>query len=461
MTMPTITYWHIGLWLGMYLTCLPVLGQDAPPPNLIFILTDDQRWDALGHAGNPLIHTPEMDRLAASGYYFPQAFVTTPICAASRATLMTGQYERQHGFTFGTPPLDSARCQRSYPRLLREAGYHTGFFGKWGMNWAENPRESFDVFQPEDQRGYWTLTGPDWSQHVHLTDHIGDQAVQYLQARAPGQPFCLSISFHAPHAADNRPEQYVWPPRMDSLYADIRIPDPLMSEPTWFEAQPSYVQAGLNRTRWYWRFDTPEKYQRMVKGYYRMLSTIDENLGKIRQALAEQGLADNTLIVLMGDNGYFLGERGFAGKWLMYEPALRVPLVIYDPRPGHAPRRIEQLALNLDLAPTFLDLAGLPVPAEMQGNSLLPLMTGEAVDWREDFLCEHLYDMPYIPQSEGVRSEQYKYFRYRDDPAHEELYDLRQDPQERENLAGDPAHAATLERLRARCDALIETNGRP
>jgi arylsulfatase A-like enzyme len=450
------------LWLLACLSGSCALLAQAPDsrPNFLFILTDDQRWDALGHAGNPLIHTPEMDRLAASGYYFPHAFVTTPICAASRATLMTGQYERNHGFTFGTPPLDSARCQLSYPRLLREAGYHTGFLGKFGMNWAEDPRESFDHFGPENQNGYWKLTGPGGSQHIHLTDYLGDQAVAYLEERERGQPFCLSLSFHAPHANDRLPEQYVWPPRLDSLYAEVRIPDPLMGEPEWFEAQPDYVKSGLNRLRWYWRFDTPEKYQRRVKGHYRMLSAIDENLGKIRQALEAQGLADNTLIVLMGDNGYFLGERGLAGKWLMYEPSLRVPLVIYDPRPGHPARRIEQMALNLDLAPTFLDLAGLAVPADMQGQSLLPLLEGKTVDWRGDFLCEHLFDMPYIPQSEGVRTERYKYFRYRADPFHEELYDLQRDPEERHNLADDPAHTNTLLRLRQRCEALIESQGK-
>ncbi|RMG53926.1 MAG: DUF4976 domain-containing protein [Bacteroidetes bacterium] len=275
---------------------------------------------------------------------------------------------------------------------------------------------------------------------MHVTDLIGDQVVDYIEARGPEQPFCLSVSFHAPHAADTRPEQYVWPPRHDTLYAGVRIPDPVMSDPAWFEAQPEYVRQGLNRTRCYWRYDTPEKYQRMVKGYYRMLTTVDDNIAKIRRAPEAQGLAGNTLIILMGDNSYFLGERGFAGKWLMYEPSLRVPLIIYDPRPERAPRRLPQMALNLDIAPTLLDLAGLPVPATIQGGSLVPLLLGDSIMWREDFLCEHLYDMPYIPQSEGLRSETYKYFRYRDDPGHEELYDLRQDPQERQNLASDPAY---------------------
>ncbi|MCB0852174.1 MAG: sulfatase [Bacteroidetes bacterium] len=436
---------------------LYLIGQTNPSrPNIIFILTDDQRWDALSAAGNPIIQTPEMDKLAQTGFHFTNAFVTTPICAASRASIITGMEERTHQFTFGTPPLASVCTATSYPVLMKRNGYHTGFIGKFGMNWESDPKEIFDMYDPLNQNGYFTLTGPGASIHTHLTDRIGEKAIDYIKARNQEQPFCLSISFHAPHADDANPNQYVWPARMDSLYQDINIPEARMSEQTWFDAQPEYVRNGLNYLRWKWRYDTPEKYQRMVKGYYRMISTIDENIGKIRQALDETGHADNTIIILMGDNGYFIGERGFAGKWLMYEQSLRVPLVIYDPGMESGDRQISELALNIDIPATILDLAGIGIPGAQQGRSLLPLMKGLNIRWRDYFFCEHLFDHDFIPQSEGIRSTRYKYFRYRDDPDHEELYDLRKDPWEAENLAGRKKYSRKLIELRSLCDLEIK-----
>ena len=450
-------YLHIFLIFFLIKPFL-VFSQSDNPPNIIFILTDDQRWDALGAAGNSIIQTPEMDKLAQEGHHFTNAFVTTPICAASRASLITGMYERAHQFTFRTDPLASAYTATSYPALLKQNGYHTGFIGKFGMNWETEPKEVFDMFEPLNQNGYYTLIGEGWSTHAHMTDRMGDKAVDYIKARSEEQPFCLSLSFHAPHADDTNPDQYVWPDRMDDLYEDITIPKARMSDQKWFDAQPSYVKKGLNYVRWLWRYDTPEKYQRMVKGYYRMISTIDENIGRIRKALEETGQAENTVIIIMGDNGYFMGERGFAGKWLMYEQSLRVPLIIYNPTERVAARQIPQMALNIDVPATILQLAGIDIPESYQGRSLIPMIKGQRIGWRQDFLVEHLYDIPYIPQSEGVRTAKYKYFRYRDDPDHEELYDLEKDPWEMENLAEQKKHLMKLGELRERCDEWIRSS---
>ena len=169
----------------------------------------------------------------------------------------------------------------------------------------------------------------------HMTEVEGDKAVDFLRGVEPGRPFCLFWCPWAPHADDGDPKQYYWPPAVDGLYRDVDIPVPEMAAPEYYEAQPAFLKNTMSRTRWGWRFDTPEKYQEMVKGYYRMISGIDMAAGRIRDELARLGLDGNTVIVYTSDNGYFLGERGYADKWLMYEPSIRVPLVVYDPR---APR---------------------------------------------------------------------------------------------------------------------------
>lgn len=426
-------------------------------PNFLFIITDDQRWDALAYAGNEIIQTPNMDQLAAEGTYFSNAFVTTPICAASRASILTGMYERSHGYTFGTDPLRKELIGISYPALLRAEGYHTGYIGKLGVNYEEKQdTTSFDYYKPQDWGNYYYKLVDNNHKHRHQTNIKGDQAIEYLNTVPDGQNFCLTLSFNAPHAEDQALRQFIWPAELDSLYEDVTIPPPMMGDPEWFEAQPDFIQKGLNRIRWNWRFNTEEKYQHMVKGHYRMITGIDNVIARLRAELEEKGLAENTIIVFIGDNGFFLGERGFAGKWLMYEHSLRVPMIIYNPQDKKSlDLEIDELVLNIDLAPTILELAGLEIPGEIQGKSLLPLIEGTAGDWREDFLCEHLFDHEDIPQSEGVRSEMWKYFRYREHPEHEELYNLQDDPFEMVNLAGRSEYKNQLEQLRMRCNEYI------
>ncbi len=425
-------------------------------PNIIFLLTDDQRWDALGAAGNDIIYTPNMDQLASDGVYFSKAFVTSPISAASRASILTGFYERTHGFTFGTPKLAKEYVNISYPQLLKENGYYTGFIGKFGV-WVENQADTslFDVYDPYGTGFYWELTGEAYGTHIHLTNFTGQKAVNFIKQAPEDKSFCLSVSYNAPHAEDKSLDQYIWPPDFDTLYQNITIPPPDLGDEKYFEAQPAFVREGLNRIRWHWRFDTPEKYQRMVKGYYRMISGVDRTIGRIRRALIEKGVADNTIIILMGDNGYFLGERGFAGKWLMYDNSLRVPLIIYDPRTDNHLQN-DEIVLNVDIAPTILDYARIDIPGQMQGKSLKPLVDGKNISWRTEMFCEHLFDHNYIPQSEGVRTIKWKYFRYRHHPGNEELYDLENDPLEKNNLAGNVFYKKTLQEMRVKCNNWIK-----
>ncbi|MEX2564462.1 MAG: sulfatase-like hydrolase/transferase [Cyclobacteriaceae bacterium] len=428
-------------------------------PNIIFILTDDQRWDALGHAGNELIHTPEMDRLAEEGAYFKNALVTTPICAASRATIFTGLYERTHAYTFQTGPIRSEYMETAYPKLLKDAGYRVGFFGKYGVNYKDlaGQFDEYDSYdrngQFKDRRGFFYKTiGSDT---VHLTRYTGQQALDFIDQANPDEPFCLSLSFSSPHAHDPAEDQYFWQEEVDPLLQGITIPDADISEDRYFEAQPEIVKAGFNRLRWTWRYDTPEKYQHSVKGYFRMISGIDLEIAKIRQQLKAKGLDQNTVIIFMGDNGYFLGERQFAGKWLMYDNSVRVPLMVYDPRVSNHVDS-EEMAANVDIPSTILDLAGVEIPANYQGKSLMPVVRGEEKLDRDTVLIEHLWDFVNIPPSEGLRTAEWKYFRYVNDKSIEELYHLADDPKEINNLAKDPKHAAKLQAFRKKLDAIGE-----
>jgi len=243
-----------------------------------------------------------------------------------------------------------------------------------------------------------------------------------------------------------------WSDDVDHLYEDFKFPKAKLSKDKYFEAQPDYVQKGENRTRWYWRYDTPEKYQHSMKGYYRMISEVDLEIGKIRKTLEENGMDKNTVIILMGDNGYFQGERQLAGKWLMYDNSIRVPLIIYDPRnPGH--RTISDFTLNIDVAPTIMEFANETIPSTWQGISLADYVTGEnPASERKDFIVEHLWKVDIIPASEGLRTKDWKYFRYQDDLAHEELYDLNKDPMEKKNLALNPKYKEILTAMRENFD---------
>lgn len=425
-------------------------------PNIIFILTDDQRWDALGYAGNEIIQTPEMDKLAGEGVYFEKAFVTTPICAASRASFFTGLYERTHGYTFQQGPLKDAYFNISYPRLLKENGYYSGFFGKFGVNYKD-ARHSFNVFDSYDRNGkypnrkgyYYKTIGSDT---VHLTRYTGYQAQDFIKNAPADQPFCLSLSFSAPHTHDNAPEQYIWQPQSDKLHANETMPPPPLAEDQYFDALPKEVKEGFNRLRWTWRFDTPEKYQHSVKGYYRMINEIDHEIGAIRNLLEEKGIADNTVIIFMGDNGYYLGERQLAGKWLMHDNSLRVPLIIFDPR-AKKHRDVQDMVINIDVTKTIVDLAGIEAPKEYQGISLVPYLQREKPELvRDKLLFEHLWELSEIPSSEAIRTEKWKYLRYRLIDTPEELYLLENDPLETNNLATDPAYNDVLEELRTECD---------
>ncbi|MFC2160165.1 sulfatase [Acidobacteriota bacterium] len=429
-------------------------------PNILFLLVDDQRNDTLGCAGHPIIKTPQIDSLAAKGVRFRNAFVTTSICAASRASIFTGLNERTHGYTFGTPPLSPDFMEKSYPALLKSADYRTGFIGKYGIN-TEGELESdmFDFFKPHSGNPYFKKQ-PDGTLR-HETEVAGDRTVEFLEGNPKDEPFCLSISFNASHAADwDLEDHFPWPKAVDGLYDDVEIPAPRLSDPAIFAEHPEFLKTSMNRLRYFWRWDTKEKYQKNMRAYYRMLSGIDRVIGRIRNELEKLGLANNTVIIYMADNGYYMGDRGFAGKWSHYEQSLRVPLIVYDPRQPKANQGTvrDEMALNIDIPPTILQIAGVKIPTRYQGQSLSLLLEGKHTsNWRNNFFCEHLMDNPDIPKWEGIRGKRYVYARYfEQDPIYEFLHDLEADPDQLVNLASDPKYRKTLTAMSNRCDELKE-----
>jgi arylsulfatase A-like enzyme/lipoprotein NlpI len=428
-------------------------------PNIIFFLTDDQRNDFLGCTGHPIIKTPNIDKLASGGRLFENAFVSTSICAASRATLLTGLYERTHRFTFGTPPVASLHTNQSYPALLRKDGYLTGFIGKWGIKVRKGAREAmFDSFVPLNRSPYFHKQ-KDGSLR-HETQVAADKAIEFLsRAKKDAQPFCLSVSFNASHAEDgDKKNHFPYPKVVGSLYEGVKMPNPRLSDPAVFESQPEFLRKSMNRDRYFWRWDTEEKYQHNMRNYLRMISGIDHAIGRVIDGLDSLGMAKNTVIIYMADNGYYAASRGFAGKWSHYEESQRVPLIIFDPRAKKENRgkRDKSIALNVDVAPTIVALAGARLPESYQGRALSLALNGKAGKAApSDFFCEHRMNNRSIPKWEGVRGQRYKYARYYEqEPPYEFLHDLESDPMELKNLVSDPNHKEKLDELRKRCALL-------
>lgn len=429
--------------------------QAEKRPNIIFVLTDDHRWDALGVMGNPIIQTPNLDRLAREGLLFRNAYVTTAICCVSRASILSGQYMSRHGIEDFKTNFSPEAAAKTYPFMLRNAGYATGFIGKYGVG-NNPPREQYDFWSCTErgQPPYWYETAG--GRKIHHTDSIGNDVRKFLAAFAgKDKPFCLSVSFKAPHELDGNPPTYPVQERFKDLYDDVRIPEPETADPKYWNSFPDFFRTDDNiaRKRWKGLFGTPELFQENVKNYYRLVTGVDEVVGDMMRQLDELGIGQNTIVIFMGDNGFYLGEHGMEGKWYGHEESIRVPLIVHDPRPGRETGASDLIALNVDIAPTILKLAGVQAPETMQGQDLVTLAAGEGSP-REDFFYEHTFmGSPGIPKVEGVVSRGMKYMKFIEHD-YEELYDLRKDPHETTNLASDPEAAATLEQMRARYEEL-------
>jgi arylsulfatase A-like enzyme len=430
---------------------MPLASAATPskPLNIVVLYADDWRHDTLGAAGHPVVKTPHLDRLAKEGMRFTHNCVTTAICGVSRATLLTGQWMSRHGnpaFAMFTTPW-----AETYPGLLRRNGYHVGHIGKWHN--GTFPQDKFDF-----GRAY---SGTHWIREadgtkIHVTQKNENDALDFLRTRPTDKPFVLTLAFFATHAEDQNPLQFLPQPASMELYKDTVIPVPKTSSDEDFKRLPPFIANEQNegRVRYHWRFDTPEKYQTMMKNYYRLATEVDATCGRVLAALRQQGLLENTLVIFTADNGYFHAEHGLADKWYPYEESIRTPLIVRDPRMPAALRgqTNDDFTLNVDLAPTFLAAAGIAAPARMQGRDLSSLyLASNAAAWRTEFFYEHatIKNIHFIPSSEALVRKEVKYL-YWPDFQHEELFDLTADRAETHNLAAAPHQAKTLASLRSR-----------
>ncbi len=444
------------------LACGPALA--AGKPNIVFFFADDQTSSSLACYGHPLAQTPNLDSLAANGVRFQNAFVSQSICWVSRTTILTGLLGRSFGTPENPEHPTEASAKTLYTDLLREADYRTGHYGKWHTKLPQGnkPQDHFDEFEDIKRNPYFK-TLPDGTLR-HETDLIVDRGIEFIKQQPKDQPFALNLWFNACHAedSDRRPgPHFAWPESANGLYNDEKMPRPRIDDPDIFNALPDFFKTSITRERYFWRWNTPDKFQTNMRAYLRMVSGIDSAIGRFINALQEAGLAGNTILVYSADNGYHMANRGLAGKWSHFEESLRVPLIIADPRVEKTQRGqvVEQAALNLDLPATFLDWAGVPIPEKYQGRSLKPIIeSNPPADWRTETFHEHFAVRNRIPAYEGVRTERFKYVRYFDHQ-YEYLHDLRSDPDELKNLASDPAHAETLARLRQRTDELVAQYG--
>jgi arylsulfatase A-like enzyme len=341
--------------------------------------------------------------------------------------------------------------------LLSQAGYRTGFIGKYGVGPKKDlPINKYDYWKGFPGQGRYENKDENGN-YKHLTQIMGEQAIEFLHGCSQEQPFCLSVSFKAPHVQDSDPRQFLYDRAYSDLYKDVTIPTPETAHPRYFEALPDFLRTSEARRRWDIRFPNNEKFQESVRSYYRLITGVDVVIGKIREQLKQLNLDDNTVIMLIGDNGFYLGEYGLAGKWFPHELSIRVPLLVYDPRADskHRGLTLDQMALNVDIAPTILELAHQKVPQQMQGQSLVPLLKGRKPRWRIEFFYEHPFEHKTIAKSEALRTKRYKYARYIDHD-YEELYDLENDPAETINLAKDDKYKRTLTFLRNRCSELAK-----
>ena len=428
-------------------------ARPEPPLNVLVLYADDWRHDTLGCAGNPVVETPILDDLAERGVRFTRNSVTTSICGVSRATLYTGQWMSRHGATGFT--MWDTPWEETYPGLLRANGYHVGHVGKWHNR--PFPRGEYD-FSTVYHGRHWYPDEDSPSGRIHVTERNERDALRFLAERPRDRPFALTVCFFATHAEDGHEDQFLPQPTSMELSADIDVPVPVnATQESWENLPEFFDEQNEGRNRWHWRFDTPEKYQRMMKNYYRMANEVDAACGAILLELEEQGVLDETLVIFTTDNGYYHGEHGLADKWYPHEESIRVPLIIWDPRLHRELRGSTDdcFTLSVDLAPTILAAAGIEAPPRMQGRDIahryLPIEDAESArPWRTEFFYEHptLRDADFIPASEALVRRDWKYMVWPEDGV-EQLFDLAADPIEENDLAGDPAYAAVLDEMRA------------
>jgi arylsulfatase A-like enzyme len=420
-------------------------------PNIIFLLTDDHRSDALGVMGNKIIKTPNLDGLANKGILFTKAYVTTSICCVSRASILSGQYESRHKINDFNTDFSAEALSKTYPALLKKAGYKLGFIGKFGIGVNNHPDSLFDYWASakEGQPVYELISKS--GKMIHHTDSVAKDISQFLDQFAGKEPFCLSVSFKAPHELDGNPPTYPVQERFKNLYQNIAIPEPVTADPKYWNSFPDFFKTDQNiaRDRWKPLLSTPALRQETIKDYYRLITGVDEAVGNLVNQLKSLNIDDNTIIIFMGDNGFSLGEHGLEGKWFGYEESIHVPMIISGaPVPAQLRHtRDDHFALNIDITPTILAFAGIPVPEEIQGTDLMAMLMKKKPPVNA-FFYEHTFmGSPKLPKVEGVVTRKFKYMKYIEHN-YEELYDSRNDPHETTNLALNNKYGEQLHQYR-------------
>lgn len=463
-------------------------GKRNERPNILFIMSDDHAAQAISSYGSRINQTPNIDRLAAEGMRFENCFCTNSICTPSRASILTGKYSHKNGCRTLDDVFDSS--QQAFPKLLQQAGYHTGVVGKWhlktepmGFDYYNVLPGQGDYFDPRLKEIGQPWQDGDEGGIVHpgyVTDVITEVALKFMEHRPKDRPFCLLYQHKAPHDMWEYDEAHA------HLFADEDIPEPanlfddyqsrgkaikratqkISMEETIFLHPTQGNQ--FDSVRAAIRHLPPKEqkhkaYQYFIKAYLRCVAAIDENIGRVLGYLDESGLAENTLVIYTSDQGFFLGEHGLFDKRFMYEESLRMPLLVRFPqeiRPGSVNNEI---VLNLDFAETLLDHAGVRIPTDMQGRSLKPLFRSHTpADWRKSMYYRYWMHRPhfYVAAHFGVRTERFKLIYYyglpldaagainEPTPPEWELYDLKQDPREMHNVYDDPAYAEVVVNLK-------------
>jgi arylsulfatase A-like enzyme len=431
--------------------------QDKPSrPNFVIMMCDDQRWDAMSLAGNTVLKTPNMDRIGREGIVFRNAFVTNSLCGPSRATILTGTYSHTNGMIDNRPKTEIRPDAPWMPDLLRASGYEVAFCGKSHQKNALRERTWDYYFGYKGQGRYKDpiiAEGTDGKDTVYpgwMDDVVTDKAVAWLKGRKE-KPFCLFLFFKACHRSWDRPA------RLADLYKDVSVPKNAL----WDDKGDGKSKAFLDADNRIGGFKDVADYQAFMKDYYATLVGADENIGRVLETLTSMGKLDDTLLLHTGDNGFFLGEWQRFDKRFMHEVSIRVPMVVRYPKRIKPGSVSDRMVLNLDIAPTLLDVAGVPIPKELQGRSWVPLFKDPQAEFRKDWLYEY-YEYPdshKVRPHRGVRTEQWKLMHFYQNPEEFELYDLEKDPWEKENLYGKAEHADRVKQLKQRLGELRKETG--
>lgn len=448
---------------------LPPVGKldGVSPRNVIFILIDDLRYDAAGFLGHPFMETPRMDAMARGGVNFKHAFVTTSLCSPSRASILTGLYMHNHGVVDNNAQPPGLTF---FPQYLQQHGYDTAFIGKWHMGGgSDDPRPGFDHWISFRGQGHYLPPGPNYTlnrngeripQKGYITDELTDYAIEWLDGRdkSPDRPFFLYLSHKAVHA-DFTPAK-----RHAGLYADVEIEMPATYPPGATRDAPMWVRN--QRNSWH-GVDFPYHSNLDVREYYRQycraVAGVDDSLGRVMDWLKTNGHLQDTLVMLMGDNGFLFGEHGLIDKRNAYEPSIRVPLIAHCPALLEPGGEVGGMVANIDIAPTIMEAAGLAAPESMDGRSFLRLATGEmeARDWRSELLYEYYweYNFPQTPTIFALRTDRYKFIQHHGVWDIDAFYDLVEDPDESRNLIFEKSHQNEVRAFRERLHGILESSG--